>query len=52
MCDLGNPIEVMACQGGCLGGNATVNAFKPALKQVTNYVNASESLKPTEKVGK
>ena len=52
MCDLGNLIEVMACQGGCLGGNATVNAFKPALKQVTNYVNASESLKPTEKVEK
>lgn len=52
MCDLGNLIEVMACQGGCLGGNATVNAFKPALKQVTNYVNASESLKQTEKVEK
>lgn len=45
MCDLGNLIEVMACQGGCLGGNATVNAYKPALKQVTNYVNESESIK-------
>lgn len=52
MCDLGNLIEVMACQGGCLGGNATVNAFKPALKQVTNYVNQSESIKETPKVEK
>ncbi len=45
MCDLGNLIEVMACTGGCLGGNSTVNAMKPALKQVTNYVNASSSIK-------
>lgn len=52
MCDLGNLIEVMACQGGCLGGNATVNAFKPALKQVTNYVNESESLKDSVKAEK
>lgn len=35
----------MACQGGCLGGNATVNAYRPALKQVTNYVNESGSIK-------
>lgn len=45
MCDLGNLIEVMACTGGCLGGNSTVNAIKPALKQVTNYVNESTSIK-------
>lgn len=45
MCDLGNLIEVMACTGGCLGGNSTVNAMKPALKQVTNYVNESTSIK-------
>ena len=51
-CDLGNLIEVMACTGGCLGGNATVNAYKPALKQVTSYVNSSESLKGSEKVEK
>ena len=52
MCDLGNLIEVMACTGGCLGGNATVNAFKPALKQVTTYVNESESLKDSIKAEK
>lgn len=45
MCDLGNLIEVMACTGGCLGGNSTVNGFKPALKQVTTYVNESKSIK-------
>ena len=45
VCELGNLIEVMACQGGCLGGNATVNAYRPALKQVTNYVNESGSIK-------
>lgn len=45
ICDIGNLIEVMACQGGCLGGNATVNAFKPALKQLANYVNGSGSIK-------
>ncbi len=50
MCELGNLIEVMACQGGCLGGNATVNAYKPALKQLTNYVNESKPLIEQEKV--
>lgn len=47
VCDLGNLIEVMACTGGCLGGNSTVNAFRPALKQITNYVNESTSIKET-----
>ena len=45
MCELGNLIEVMACTGGCLGGNSTVNAMKPALKQVNAYVNESKSIK-------
>ena len=44
MCELGNLIEVMACQGGCLGGNATLNKYKPALKQLTDYVNESKSI--------
>ncbi len=53
MCELGNLIEVMSCQGGCLGGNATVNAYKPALKQLTNYVNSSDSIvKEAQKVEK
>ncbi len=45
MCELGNLIEVMACPGGCLGGNGTVNAYKQALKQVTNYVSESDTIK-------
>ena len=48
MCDLGNLIEVMACHGGCLGGNGTVNSYKAANKQLTAYVNESKSLKPAE----
>ena len=45
ICELGNLIEVMACTGGCLGGNSTVNAMKPALKQVSAYVSESKSIK-------
>lgn len=52
LCELGNLIEVMCCTGGCLGGNATVNAYKPALKQLTNYVNESKSLVEQPKVEK
>lgn len=48
-CDLGNLIEVMACTGGCLGGNSTVNAYKPALKQVTAYVNESKPFSEVHK---
>lgn len=43
-CELGNLIEVMACTGGCLGGSSTVNAYRPALKQLTNYVNESPEI--------
>ncbi|MBD5402911.1 4Fe-4S binding protein [bacterium] len=48
-CDLGNLIEVMACPGGCLGGSSTVNAYKPALKQLTAYVNESPEIKEVVK---
>ena len=48
VCELGNLIEVMACTGGCLGGNATVNLYKPALKQLNNYVNKSKSITEIE----
>lgn len=44
-CELGNLIEVMACPGGCLGGSATINAYKPALKQLTGYVEESPAIK-------
>ncbi len=37
-CDAGNLIEVMACTGGCLGGNATVSEYKAAAKRLEQYV--------------
>jgi len=49
MCDLGNLIEVMACTGGCLGGNATVNSHKAASRQLTNYVNESKHIAEEKK---
>lgn len=44
-CELGNLVEVMVCSGGCLGGSSTINAYKPALKQLTNYVSESPEIK-------
>ena len=44
-CEFGNLIEVMACPGGCLGGSSTINAFKPAQKQISEYVEKSKSIK-------
>ena len=38
ICDMGNLIEVMACPGGCLGGNSTINSYKQASKILRNYV--------------
>ena len=43
MCELGNLIEVMACTGGCLGGNSTINSYKPAKKILSKYVEESET---------
>lgn len=45
VCEIGNLIEVMACPGGCLGGNSTINAYKPALKKLQEYVQKSENIK-------
>ncbi|MDY6309921.1 MAG: monomeric [FeFe] hydrogenase [Cyanobacteriota bacterium] len=44
-CDLGNLIEVMACPGGCLGGQNTINAYRPAAKQLAEYVKNSPDIK-------
>ena len=45
-CSLGNLIEVMACEGGCIAGNAAINSLKTAFKQVSAY---GELGKPIEK---
>lgn len=44
-CELGNLIEVMACEGGCIAGNATINSLKTAFKQVSAYSETSKSIK-------
>jgi len=45
VCPEGNLIEVMSCEGGCIGGNATLKPIKDAFKQVTDYSSKSPSLK-------
>ena len=41
-CDL---IEVMGCEGGCVGGNATINKTKIAVKSIGELMEQSEELK-------
>lgn len=43
-CELGNLIEIMSCEGGCIGGNACLSAPKPAMAQVKEYSGKSFSL--------
>jgi len=43
-CSLGNLIEVMSCEGGCIAGNATINSLKTAFKQVLAYGDSSTSI--------
>ncbi|NCB49237.1 MAG: 4Fe-4S dicluster domain-containing protein [Alphaproteobacteria bacterium] len=47
-CDLGNLIEVMSCEGGCIAGNACTSPFKKASKKVEDYSSKSHSLKDKE----
>ncbi len=39
LCQEGNLIEVMACEGGCVGGNSTLNDTKKATEQILNLYN-------------
>ena len=39
-----NLIEVMCCEGGCIGGNATVNNQKMAKKQIDTLANESKDI--------
>ena len=44
-CDYGcNLIEVMCCEGGCIGGNATINNQKIAKKQLDALLNNSKDI--------
>ena len=48
-CDNGcNLIEVMCCEGGCIGGNATLNNQKTAKKLIENLANNSENISKIE----
>ena len=40
-----NLIEVMCCEGGCIGGNATMNNQKTAKKLIDTLANNSEDIK-------
>ncbi len=44
-CDEGcNLVEVMCCEGGCIGGNATINNQKTAKKQLETLLNNSKDI--------
>lgn len=44
-CSFGNLIEVMACPGGCIAGNSTINSLKTSFKQVSAYGESSKPIK-------
>lgn len=44
-CEFGNLIEVMACEGGCIAGNGTINPLKTALKKICAYGDSSKNIK-------
>lgn len=39
-----NMIEVMCCEGGCIGGNATLNAQRTAKKAIDAFANDSQEI--------
>ncbi len=43
-CPNGNLVEVMSCEGGCVGGNAALIAQRKAQKQITDYANEGEAV--------
>ncbi len=47
-CDEGNLVEVMCCEGGCVGGNATLNTTRLALKQLAEFTKDGKDI---EKIG-
>ncbi len=47
VCPNGNLVEVMCCEGGCIGGNATINSQTNAKKSIEKLLLESEDLNPT-----
>lgn len=48
-CEFGNLVEIMACEGGCIAGNGTINSIKTASKQISSYGETSKSIINMEK---
>ena len=42
-CDEGNFIEVMCCENGCIGGNATINNPKTAKRLISDFAKQKDS---------
>ncbi len=47
-CDDGNLVEVMCCEGGCVGGNATINSVKIASKAINEFKTKSPDINGVE----
>lgn len=47
-CENGNLVEVMCCEGGCIGGNATLNSPKFAAKTLAGFVKDGKDI---DKIG-
>jgi iron only hydrogenase large subunit-like protein len=43
-CNEGNLIEVMCCEGGCIGGNATIAGEKTAKRIINSLLDLSKDL--------
>jgi len=43
-----NLVEVMCCEGGCIGGNATINNQKIAKKLIDNFTQNSNDIEKVE----
>jgi len=43
-CEFGNLVEVMACEGGCIAGNSTINSLKTSFKQIKTYGENSKQI--------
>lgn len=43
-CNQGNLIEVMACQGGCVGGSSILNAPNSATAKIKTYAEEGQSI--------
>ena len=44
LCEGCNLVEVMCCEGGCIGGNATINNQKTAKKLIDNFTQNSKDI--------